>query len=52
MSFYNLYFPQTGPVEDPRYDNRTMGSYMINRVSRVLRFYEDSAWAWKEIFTK
>lgn len=43
---------QNCPVEDPRYDNRTMGSYMINRVSRVLRFYEDSAWAWKEIFTK
>ncbi|XP_052062550.1 CD109 antigen-like [Mytilus californianus] len=41
---------QNCPVEDPRYNNRTEG--MIHRVSRVLRFYEDSAWAWKEYFTK
>ena len=39
-----------GPVDDPRYNNRTAG--MIDRVSRVLRFYEDSSWAWKEYFTK
>lgn len=41
---------QNCPVDDPRYNNRTAG--MIDRVSRVLRFYEDSSWAWKEYFTK
>ncbi|XP_069113947.1 CD109 antigen-like [Argopecten irradians] len=38
------------PKEDPRYNNKTVN--MINRVSRVLRFYEDSGWAWQEYFTK
>lgn len=39
------------PVPDPRYvDNRTMN--MIYRVSRNLRFYEDSGWAWQERFVK
>lgn len=37
-------------VEDPRYNNRT--SNMIHRVSRNLRFYEDSGWAWHERFVK
>ncbi|KAK3086321.1 hypothetical protein FSP39_016806 [Pinctada imbricata] len=41
---------QNCPIPDPRYDNSTQN--MINRVSRVLRFYEDSGWAWHETFTK
>ncbi|XP_048773201.1 CD109 antigen-like [Ostrea edulis] len=41
---------QNCPMEDPRHNNLTLN--MINRVSRVLRFYEDSSWAWKETFTK
>ncbi|KAL3859107.1 hypothetical protein ACJMK2_009340 [Sinanodonta woodiana] len=37
-------------VEDPRYNNRIMN--MIERVSRYLRFYEESSWAWQEQFVK
>lgn len=46
----NFIFVIVGPMEDPRHSNMTLN--MINRVSRVLRFYEDSSWAWKETFTK
>lgn len=49
-SWWNFIFVVVGPMEDPRHSNMTLN--MINRVSRVLRFYEDSSWAWKETFTK
>ncbi|WAR12173.1 CPMD8-like protein [Mya arenaria] len=50
MSDANLYTVE-GTKEDPRYvDDRTMN--MIYRVSRSLRFYEDSGWAWQEKFVK
>lgn len=37
-------------IEDPRHNNRTAN--MITRVSRNLRFYESSGWAWQERFVK
>lgn len=45
-----FYFVVVGLMEDFRYSNMIFN--MINRVSRVFRFYEDSFWVWKEIFIK